>query len=186
MTPRRHHRPTRLDARPTGRLARLVALSMTFLLALWAGCTAPDATDSAARGSAASWVREVREAHVLADAAEAQGDLDAARATLTQASELSPPAEVAPTHARAVRQDLYFRLAALAARQGEARVARDTATAGLALGRGDDVLTANLLIVRGEAHEALGDARAASTDYLAALRINEALLDAVLTAEETP
>lgn len=182
MTPRRNHCPTRLDARPTS----LLALSMAFLLALWAGCAAPDTTDPGARGSAASWVREVREAHVLADAAEAQGDLDAARATLAQASELSPPAEVAPTHARAVRQDLYFRLAALAARQGEVRVARDTATAGLALGRGDDVLTANLLIVRGEAHEALGDARAASTDYLAALRINEALLDAVLTAEETP
>lgn len=182
MTPRRNHCPTRLDARPTS----LLALSMAFLLALWAGCAAPDTTDPGARGSAASWVREVREAHVLADAAEAQGDLDAARATLAQASELSPPAEVAPTHARAVRQDLYFRLAALAARQGEARMARDTATAGLALGRGDDVLTANLLIVRGEAHEALGDARAASTDYLAALRINEALLDAVLTAEETP
>jgi tetratricopeptide (TPR) repeat protein len=157
--------------------ALLVAALTLFAL----GCDEPAASPGE---SASAWVDALRDAHQNADAAEQRGDLAAAAAALSPLASAPAPGAVAGTHARAARQDVYFRLASLAAVQGDHEAARAAADAGLALGRGDDVLTANLLIARGEAQEALGEREGASADYLAALRINEVLLDAVLAEEE--
>lgn len=161
------------------------ALALSSLL-LWALACDDGARPASDPERAAAWVSDLRVAHERADAAEQWGDLEAARVALETLAGTPAPAAVAPTHARAARQDLYFRLATLAAMRSEHAEARDAATAGLALGEEDDVLTANLLIARAEAHEALGEREGASRDFLAALRINEALLDAVLAEEGAP
>jgi len=165
------------------RLGGALVLWLLALLAL--ACDEVPGTMSGS-DTAAGWVGALREAHQLADDAEQRGDLEAARVALEPLASAAAPADVAATHARAARQDVYFRLATLAATEGDHRGARAAAAAGLALGRGDDVLTANLLIARGEAHEALGERSKASSDYLAALRIHEVLLDAVLGEEDPP
>lgn len=159
-----------------------IALGLS-LLALFALACHDGAGPAGDPDAAAAWVSDLRAAHERADAAEQWGDLEAARLALETLAGTPAPAGVAPTHARAARQDLYFRLATLAAMRSEHADARDAATAGLALGQEDDVLTANLLIARAEAEEALGEREGASRDFLAALRINEALLDAVLAEE---
>ena len=157
------------------------ALLVSALVLSAHGCDEPATSPSE---SASAWVGALREAHQRADAAEQRGDVAAAAAALAPLASAPAPDAVAATHARAARQDLYFRLATLAAGQDDHEAARAAANSGLALGHGDDVLTANLLIARGEAQEALGDREGASADYLAALRINEVLLDAVLAGEE--
>lgn len=165
------------------RLVASVALAVLTLTALACDDAARPAGDAE---SAAAWVTDLRAAHERADVAERDGNLEAARLALETLAGTPAPAGVAPTHARAARQDLYFRLATLSAMRAEHAEARDAATAGLALGQEDDVLTANLLIARAEALEALGDRDGASSDFLAALRINEVLLDAVLAEEGAP
>lgn len=164
----------------SARLPSLLVLSLLTLAAL--ACGREPAEDSAA----ATWVSTLRDAHQQADAAEQRGDFDEARRVLEPLASTPAPGEVAPTHARAARQDVYFRLATLASLRGDHAAARDAAADGLALGQQDDVLTANLLIARAEANEALGEREGASRDFLAALRINEVLLDAVLGEEEAP
>ncbi|MEZ4324043.1 MAG: hypothetical protein R3B40_02430 [Polyangiales bacterium] len=156
---------------------------------LGVGCEEADAPRGEGSGEATPaslWVAEVRAAHEAADDAATPQERAAAHRALERLALQDAPLGVAPTHARAVRQDLYFRIASSAAGAGDAAAARDAATAGLALGRADDVLTANLLIARGEAYEALGDGTRASADYLAAQRIHERLLDAVLGEEGAP
>jgi tetratricopeptide (TPR) repeat protein len=154
--------------------------------AVLTGCDQRSHDGGAPSVAAAAWVQSVRRAHDTADAFEERGELEAAREALAPLAARAAPDGVAAPHARAVRQDLYYRLATLAARAGDHPSARSACGDGLALGQADDVLTANLFIARGEAHEALGDVALASEDYMAALRINEALLDAVLVEEEQP
>jgi tetratricopeptide (TPR) repeat protein len=139
--------------------------------ALLAGC--------AAEPAGSEWFLSVQAASEQADRLEAAGDAAGARAALEEA--LSRPASgVHPGDARALRQDLLFRAGCLELASGRHDAARAQAEQGLALGRVQDVFTANLLILRGRALEAAGDARAAGRDYHDALVINEALLDAAL------
>jgi hypothetical protein len=77
---------------------------------------------------------------------------------------------------RVLLQDTRFRLARLALAAREPAVAARHADAGLALGGDADLFVANLLVVRGSAHEALGETQAAVQDDQRALQINEALL----------
>ncbi len=166
--------------------ALILALCAAFASLGGVGCDA--SAESGAEGvNAEVWIASVRQAHAAADDAETPARRLEAAAALDALAQEPAPAEVAATHSRAVRQDLYFRVATFAARSGDHERARAAASAGLELGRGRDVLTANLLIARGEAAEALGDPGAASADYYDALRINEELLDAVLgDAEDAP
>jgi hypothetical protein len=75
-----------------------------------------------------------------------------------------------------VLQDTYYRLAGLDLRARDASGALLQAERGLSLGGGQDLFVANLLVARGAAHEARGEAPAAAADFHAALLINEQLL----------
>jgi len=150
-------------------MTRVACATVLVLVALLAGC-------SATRGSE-DWVAQAESAHHVADERLAQGDVDGARQVLRSATETSVPKKTNPEDARVVRQDLHYRLAALELSQNRPDEARRWATAGLELGRGTDVFTANLYIARGKALEKQGDASGASRDYHDALLITEALLD---------
>jgi hypothetical protein len=112
-----------------------------------------------------------------ADRRLSSGDGAGARAILREAAEAKVPTGARAGDARAVRQDLLYRLAALELGASRAKEAAAAATQGLELGRAKDVFTSNLLIVRGRALEELGDPRGASRDYHDALLVTEALLD---------
>lgn len=129
-----------------------------------------------ADGQAGPWVAAVERANADADKAIAKRNLPVAIQALTQAVGLDPSG-VASADLRAVRADLFFRIAELELARGYPATARTRADQGLALGTPDDVYTANLYIVRGRANEALNVKRAAIDDYHRALVINEALLD---------
>jgi hypothetical protein len=139
---------------------------------------------SATRGSE-DWVTQAESAHHVADERLAQGDIEGARQVLRSATEIHVPKGTNAKDARVVRQDLYYRLAALEVSQNRLVEAQQWANAGLGLGRGNDVFTANLYIARGKALERRGDASGASRDYHDALLITEALLDKSL-GKETP
>lgn len=127
--------------------------------------------------ASATWLAEVRAAHVSADSAREPA---VAERTLREAFERAVPSNVATEDARVVRQDLAYRMASIALADERAQDARLHADRGLALGAATDVFTANLYVVRGQAREALGDAIGAAGDYHEALIVNEALLDRVL------
>jgi hypothetical protein len=129
------------------------------------------------RTDASDWLGRAEAAHVEATRHLEGHDVDGARAALRDAAQARVPGDATADDARIVRQDLYARLATLELGQGQARQAAAWATAGLDLGRGKDVFTTNLLIVRGRAMEQLGDASSASRDYHDALVVTEALLD---------
>jgi hypothetical protein len=140
------------------------------------------ATACSGRADASAWIERGEAAHHDADRLLAQGDVAGARAALRAAAEAPVPEAASPGDARIVRQDIYSRLATLEAEHAEPKEAVRWATRGLSLGRGEDVFTANLEIVRGRALERLGDASGASRDYHDALVVTEALLDLSLGA----
>jgi hypothetical protein len=129
------------------------------------------------RTAASGWIERAEAAHHDADRLLAQGDVAGARNALRTFAESDVPKNARAEDARIVRQDLYCRLATLESEHGEPREGVRWATTGLSLGRGEDVFTANLEIVRGRALEHLGDANGASRDYHDALVITETLLD---------
>lgn len=137
-----------------------------------------------ARPGAAGWIRRAREMNERADAALARGDVQAARSGLESLLNDPVPASVAARDRRVVFQDAAFRLAELALSAQEPKRAREWVERGLALGRSDDLFTANLLVAGGRAREAAGDDHGAVEDYREALRINEALLEDALRAKE--
>ncbi len=137
-------------------------------LALLAAC-------AGSRDDTGSWVTSAETAHHEADRLLAAGDAHGARDVL-QRLETTMPGD-ANGATRAVHADLLYRVAELDLRENDVKGAVDSATRGLELGRSNDAFTTNLLIVRGRAHEKLGDAVAASRDYHDALVITEALLD---------
>jgi hypothetical protein len=140
-----------------------------FALFVLASCSSKeDAGDFFSRAESAN--RE-------ADRRLSSGDPASARAILRDATDAKVPSGARAGDARAVRQDLLYRLASLELGAGHAREAVASATEGLDLGRSKDVFTSNLLIVRGRALEQLGDPRGASRDYHDALLVTEALLD---------
>jgi predicted negative regulator of RcsB-dependent stress response len=133
---------------------------------------------------AADWITQAQKAHRDADRLAASGDTEGARDALEIAVENVPPRGTPKGVARIVRQDLFYRLAALQLERRQPDSALDFASRGLALGEQKEVFTANLRLVRGRAHESLAHVREAAADYHAALKISEALLDRAL-GEET-
>jgi len=124
------------------------------------------------------WVAEAERRHALADerlqAGDRPGALRALREIVDGHTDIA--AGVPANDRRGVLQDTYFRLAELDLQAGDAGAALASADRGLALGRADDLFVANLLVVRGAAHQALGDGPTAAADYHEALVINDKLL----------
>ncbi len=160
-----HAEPASKARRP----GRFLALGLCALVTLVAGCSE--------RTEAGEWLARAEAANQEADHRLLSGDTDGARDALRDVADAPVPRATSTDDARAVRQDLLYRLAALELGRGRARDAASWAARGLDLGRARDVFTSNLLIVRGRALEQLGDARSASSDYHDALLVTEALLD---------
>jgi hypothetical protein len=135
---------------------------------------------------APEWAAVAARAHADADERLDRGDRAGAREALLALVATAPEAARTGAGAGEVRrvllQDTHFRLARLALEAGEPAEAARQAEAGLGLGRDgeESLFVANLLVVRGAAHEALGKASAAMEDYQRALRINETLLHEAL------
>jgi tetratricopeptide (TPR) repeat protein len=134
------------------------------------------------RDAAGTWIRRAREANARADAALARGDAGSARLELEALLEGPAPASVKAGDRVAVLQDAYYRLAQLELAASAPDRALKWAEQGLALGRGEDLFAANLLVASGRAREALRDDARAVEDYREALRINELLLVRALQA----
>ena len=130
-----------------------------------------------------AWIGDVRSAQESAEQAAERGNYREAIQRLRPVAEgeLSRPARVGDS--RAIRQDAFYQLARWSLANEDATDALVFADAGLALG-GDGVFRANLWVVGGQAHEALGRSTQAAADYHEALLINETLLDGVLGAED--
>ena len=157
-------------------LTRLAAtLSLAALLALGGCSRAQHAGDSA-------WVAEAVRRHALADQRLEAGDGPAARDALAGIVNARIPDDVPAADRRGVLQDTYFRLARIDLDARDPRAALADADGGLALGVAPDLFVANLLVVRGAAHEALGQGPAAAEDYHQALVINDRLLAETLDA----
>ena len=161
--------------------------SATLALALGAtmlggACAAERAPTGSA--PAAGWVETAKAANGAADDAMAEGDHERARGALEEALRAPEPGGVAEEDRRIVRQDLLFHIAQVELSAGEPEAALRRAEEGLALGRHDDLFTANLLVVLGRAHEALGREEQAADDYYDALEINDALLRRTLRPNE--
>jgi len=134
----------------------------------------------------AHWLGRVQAAHSRVDRLLAAGQVDAARSVLRASLAMTIPEAVRPLDRRVLLQDTHFRLSQLELGAGDWAEAEAAAGAGLALGRGEDVFTANLLIARGKAREAGGRELDASRDYHEALRINAGLLEALGSQRATP
>jgi hypothetical protein len=134
------------------------------------GCSRPHV------GGDSRWIADAARQHAIADERLAAKDFPGARIALLPIVGEAVPADVPADARRGVLQDTYFRIAKIDLDVGDPRVALRDADSGLALGRADDLFVANLLVVRGAAHEALNDGTAAASDYHAALVINDRLL----------
>ncbi len=132
---------------------------------------------------AGTWIEGAAAANAAADQAITREDWDEARRVLRRAVDRPAPDSVAADDVRVVRQDLLYRLSTVELSAGDAAAAADRADEGLNLGRADDVFTANLLVARAKAREALDRPREAAGDYFDALEINDKLLDEALGNE---
>jgi len=121
----------------------------------------------------------VQSAHARADAALAHGNRAGARALLQAALEQRVPSEIAAEHLHALQQDLWFRLSRITL-DDDPEQALLQAERGLALGRHEDLFSANLLVARGRALQALGRDTEAASSYHEALALDERLLQAAL------
>lgn len=124
-----------------------------------------------------SWLEQGVEAHEAADEALRSQDWDSAVEALRPIAEPPGSTGLAPDDERAIRQDAYFRLARIEVERLSFAAALTWADAGLELGSGDDLFTANLLTVRGQANRGLGQDRDAARDYFEAQRISTLLLE---------
>jgi hypothetical protein len=136
--------------------------------------------------AAAEWLAKARQAHDLADAALREKHPDDARAALLAALDPEPPQQLRAEDARVVRQDLCFHVAQVELADADPSAALGFAGRGLGYGKLDDVFTANLLVVRGRALQALSRPAEAASSYQAALQINERLLRAALAGDAGP
>jgi len=142
-------------------------LLLLLLLAAAIGC---------APSPEAEWLAAAQAAHESADGATK-------RAALEDFLDRSVPAGVQSDDARVVRQDAAYRLARVMLTEGDAAEAEAIANDALELGEKEDVFTANLYVVRGQALEAQGRPVRATMDYHDALLINEVLLEAALAED---
>jgi len=122
------------------------------------------------------WTTMTARAHREADRRLDAGDAAGARARLLALVDAQKAHAGDSAERRLALQDSYFRLARLALSDHDPRQAVAYADAGLAYGTAPHLFVANLLVARGAALEAAGDARAAAADYQRALLINETLL----------
>lgn len=166
----------------------------TLLLAACTGCVGcsshgtqsepePESVVESVGPSPGQWVLDVESAHLRIDGALAIGDPAAARRHIALALSVPVPGGVGAEHRRVVHQDLLFRLASTELSAGDHRAALRASERGLALGRVDDLFTANLLLSAGRANESLGRDAQAVENYHRALKINEALLSRVLARD---
>ena len=146
------------------------------------GVLAVMALSACGDGDATHWLSDVEDLQRQVRRAVDDGDAAEAAELLLPMAEGQGLDGAEPEERRMLRQDAYYQLARLATGQNDAATAKSHADAGLALG-GSDVFVANLWVARGQAHEALGEAAEAASDYHRALLINERLLDALLAAE---
>jgi hypothetical protein len=157
-------------------LARVAAgVAVAGLLALGCSRARQFTGDSA-------WVAEATRRHALADERLEAGDGRAARDALRGIVDARVPDDVPAADRRGVLQDTYFRLARIDLDARDPRAALADSERGLAMGTTPDLFVANLLVVRGAAHEALGDGPTAAKDYHEALLINDRLLTETLDA----
>ena len=153
----------------------MIAGRRTLLAALAAlGCSQAHRSDDSA------WIAEATRRHALADQRLEVADPRGARDALRGIVDAPAPAGLPADDRRGVLQDTFFRLAEMDLDARDSRGALANADRGLALGRGNDLFVANLLVVRGAAHEALGEGPAAVEDYHQALMINDHLLSKTL------
>ncbi len=178
MSPRLEHRRDQPWAPPRFR-GGSAWWGLCFLLAaLLGGCG-----DQA--HTAAAWIESAAAAHAEADTALEAAQVGQGRDALVRFLAEPIPADMAAEDVRVVRQDAHWRLAEMALDDGEPVRALRHANGGLAEGRGRDVFTANLLVSRGRAREALNDPLRAASDYHEALQINDALLHELLDGVES-
>jgi hypothetical protein len=145
------------------------AIATVVALVVLGGC-------SRQRAAGGDWMADATRRHALADELLDRGDAPAARAQLAAVVDELAPRGDADDDRRRVLQDTYYRLAGLDLRAHDPTRALLHAERGLTLGGGEDVFVANLLVARGAAREARGEAPAAAADFHAALLINERLL----------
>lgn len=143
---------------------------------LAAGCTG--------RANPDRWMRHALETSRMADRALADEDRATAVGLLKDLARTRAPDAVPPGDGRMLRQDACFRLALLRLEQNRPERALRWTDYGLELGRVHDLFTANLLVARGHANQALGHEKSAARDYHQALRINEQLMDQALGRPE--
>ncbi len=134
----------------------------------------------ARRADTGRWVDDIHQANIRADRALSDGDLVAARTILKQVAEKPLPKGLAQQDGLVVRKDACFRLAMLELRAERPKIALEWADRGLGLDKRGDLFTANLLVARGSALEALGKDSLAAKSYNRALGINEKLLEVEL------
>lgn len=137
------------------------------------------ACGSTKEAEAERWMDQVEDAHQIADrAATDSAQQGPAERALETALSSAPAGSGAALHW--VQQDLCVRLAALNLQQGEPMVTLRWSDKGLALGSQVNIARAELLRLRGDALEALGNKEGAAAALHEALKANEALLKRVL------
>jgi tetratricopeptide (TPR) repeat protein len=143
-------------------------ITVALLLALFASACSR-------RDGSSRWISQAREANLEADRAIRRGDGESARMTLVASLDRPVPETVNPQDSRMVKQDMCFRLSLVEMEDKQPEKALEWARRGLALGRQQDLFTANLYVAMGSAHEALGQEARAAEAYHLALKINETL-----------
>ena len=128
------------------------------------------------------WVAEAERRHALADERLEAGDRPGARDALRGIVDARVPAGL-PADDRRARPAGHLLPAGpdRPRRARSARRPRRRRRAASRSGSAGDLFVANLLVVRGAAHEALGDGPAAAEDYHRALVINDKLLAETLS-----
>ena len=145
---------------------------LALLVAAVAGCE----TSMEAR-----WVEDVEELRQQATAARDGGQKDEAIEILGRVFELEPPGG---PKAQKILQDAHFALGRLHLTSGRHVDAVAEANAGLARSSEESIFRANLLALRGMAHEAAGRRVEAASDYMKAIEIHDVLFKETLQAHQ--
>lgn len=129
------------------------------------------------------WVDELERAHVALDDAETEAQREQALRALERAyAEIPASSEAAANWAR---QDVCARLADAALRAGDPQKALSWAEEGLLVSPRLNVARAELLRLKGDALEALGQKAKAAIALHEALKANQALMERALDGETT-
>jgi hypothetical protein len=115
-------------------------------------------------------------AHTAPERAEKGRAQASGRDALLAELDASKASNIDEMDRRPLQQDLYWRLADRALRQGRPEQALEWARQGIALGGPPSSFLGLLWQAQGEAQEALGDREAAARSYLEAQSISVALL----------